>query len=109
MARSTIAKYLRNNMTDAERLLWERLMRKQMEGYKLRRQCPIGRYVVDLACLEKGLVIEVDGGQHAVQRAVDAARSAWLATHGYQVLRFWNHEVLRETEAVFETIRSHLL
>jgi very-short-patch-repair endonuclease len=54
MARSTIAKYLRRNMTDAERLLWERLRRKQMEGYKLRRQRAIGRYVVDFVCLETG-------------------------------------------------------
>jgi very-short-patch-repair endonuclease len=54
MARSTVAKYLRKNMTDAERLLWERLRRKQMKGYKFRRQCAIGRYVVDFVCLEKG-------------------------------------------------------
>jgi very-short-patch-repair endonuclease len=88
MARSTIAKSLRKKMTDAERFLWERLRRKQMEGYKFRRQCPIGPYIVDFVCLEKGLVIEIDGGQHAVQREADAARSAWLATHGYQVLPF---------------------
>jgi very-short-patch-repair endonuclease len=54
MARSTIAKYLRKNMTDAERLLWERLRRKQVKGYKFRRQCLIGRYVVDFVCLETG-------------------------------------------------------
>jgi hypothetical protein len=65
MARSTVAKSLRKRMTDAELLLWERSRRKQMEDYKFRRQCPIGRYIVDFVSLEKGLVIEVDGGQHA--------------------------------------------
>ncbi len=81
MARSTISKHLRKNMTDAERMLWERLRRKQMKGYKFRRQCAIGRYVVDFVCLEKGLVIEVDGGQHAVQReGMGHAARGWPRT-----------------------------
>jgi very-short-patch-repair endonuclease len=109
MARSTIAKSLRKQMTDAERLLWERLRCKQMEGYKFRRQCPIGRYIVDFVCLEKRLVMEVDGGQHAVRREADAARSAWLATRGYKVLRSWNHEVLHETGPVSEPYGVTLL
>lgn len=109
MTSAGFASRLRKNMTDAERVLWSHLRRRQVEGCKFRRQCPVGPYVVDFVCFERMLVIEVDGGQHAVRQGQDAERSAGLKNHGYEVLRFWNHEVLRETEAVLEVIRSWLI
>jgi len=91
-------------MTDAEQTLWQRIRGRQIEGMKFRRQQPIGPYVVDFACLEASLVVEVDGGQHAKEEARDAARTRRLEAEGYRVLRFWNHEVLGETDAVLERI-----
>ena len=95
-----LVRHLRRNMTDAERLLWRHLRLKQMGGFKFRRQHPVGRYILDFACLEAGVAIELDGGQHAEQEDYDAERDVWLAEHGFRVLRFWNHEVIHETENV---------
>jgi len=95
---------LRREMTDAERLLWQHLRQRQVAGRRFRRQHPVGRYIVDFACLEAGLIIEVDGGQHADRREYDTARSAWLERQGFRVLRFWNNEVLTNLEAVREVI-----
>ena len=75
-----------------------------MAGCKFRRQHPIGPYVCDFICIERRLVIEVDGGQHAGQVDADKARSAFLESMGFTVVRFWNHEVLTRTEAVLEKI-----
>ena len=91
-------------MTDAERLLWQHLRSRQLAGLKFRRQHPIGRYILDFVCLEAGLVIEVDGGQHGPQHSYDEARTAWLGQRGYRVLRFWNNEVLTNPEGVRERI-----
>jgi very-short-patch-repair endonuclease len=104
---STLAKDLRKKSTDAERLLWRPLRRKQFGGMKFRRQQPLGRYIVDLVCLDRKLIIEIDGGQHAEQRKKDAARDAWLRTEGFTVMRFWNHEVLQNIEGVLITILNH--
>ena len=98
------ARKLRLQMTDAERALWWRLRGKQLVRYRFRRQVPIGRYIVDFACLAERLVIELDGGHHAENRRYDAVRGAWLAERGHRVLRFWNPDVLAETDAVVETI-----
>ncbi|MCD6298084.1 MAG: endonuclease domain-containing protein [Deltaproteobacteria bacterium] len=102
------ARKLRKNMTDAERLLWRHLRNRQLGEYKFRRQRPIGPYIVDFVCLEKKLVIEVDGGQHAGQVESDAKRSGYLEDKGYKVLRFWNNEVLKETESVLTVVLSTL-
>ncbi len=75
-----------------------------MGGFKFRRQHPFGDYILDFVCLEAGLVIEVDGGQHGEKMKEDAARTANLAAAGFRVLRFWNNEVLHEIEAVKESI-----
>ncbi len=96
-------------MTDAERLLWQHLRGRQMLGQKFRRQHPIGPFIVDFVCLENGLIIEVDGGQHALEIEKDGQRTAWLKTEGYQVLRFWNHEVLKELTSVKERIAEFLI
>ena len=98
------ARHLRKTMTDAERKLWRLLRGKQIECFRFRRQQPIGKYIVDFACLEKRLVIEVDGGQHAIHANADRERTAWLESEGYQVLRFWNHQVLKETRIVLDEI-----
>ena len=104
-----IAKILRKRPTDAERYLWTMLRRKQIHSYKFRRQVPIGNYVVDFACMNKRLVIELDGGQHARQEEYDTLRDAWLQEQGFQVIRFWNNQVFKETEAVLRCIEEALL
>jgi len=103
----TQAKKLRSNMTDAERRLWYRLRAHRFDGHKFKRQIPVGPYVVDFACLGRKVVIEVDGGQHADSRS-DIARDTYLRDQGFQVLRFWNNDVLKNTEAVLEVILSTL-
>jgi very-short-patch-repair endonuclease len=105
------AKQLRKTSTDAERLLWSRLRAGRCEGMKFRRQQPIGRYIVDFVCLERRLVIELDGGQHARPDEVlrDREREEWLEKEGYTILRFWNTEVLANIMGVLEVIRATLL
>src|SRR5262249_49556234 len=105
---TTQARKLRNNPTDAELALWRQLRLRQFGGYKFRRQQSLGPYIVDFVCLEKRLVVEVDGGQHNEHAVYDAKRSAWLEAQGFHVLRFWNHEVLQQIEAVKETIARAL-
>ena len=103
------AKELRQQSTDAERLLWRHLRAKQMEGLKFRRQEQIGRFIADFVCYEKMLIVEADGGQHALEVEKDEERTLWLNTQGFTVLRFWNHEILTNREGVLETIRSRCL
>lgn len=102
------ARALRRHQPDAERKLWSRLRDRQLQGAKFRRQHPVGRYVVDFCCPERGLVIELDGSQHAEQVQADNERSAVLAAHGYRVLRFWDNEVLVDTDSVLEAIARAL-
>jgi len=102
-----IAKILRRDATDAEKLLWKHLCRKQLEGLKFRRQEPIGDYIVDFVCFERRIIIEIDGGQHAIKREKDIGRSRWLEGQGFKILRFWNNEVLKNIEGVIETIRNY--
>ena len=104
MATKDRARNLRRRSTDAERLLWRRLRDRQIAGLKFRRQHPLGNFIVDFVCLEHRLIIELDGGQHATQQQADAQREAFLVRQGYRVLRFWNHEVLVNTEGVLEAI-----
>ncbi len=105
---SATARRLRKTPTDAETRLWSVLRRRQIEAARFRRQAPIGLYVVDFVCFDAKLVIEVDGGQHARQQDRDAARTAWLESQGFRVLRFWNNEVLRNIEGVAEQIAGAL-
>jgi very-short-patch-repair endonuclease len=78
-----------------------------LQGYYFRKQCPIGPYIADFACLEAKLIVEIDGGQHA-DSATDTARDAWFTAHGYRTLRFWNNDVLQNTEGVILTITEAL-
>ena len=105
---STIARRLRSAPTDAEIRLWSRIRREQLDGFRFRRQQPIGPYVVDFFCPAAFLIIEVDGGQHATTEAQDTARTKWLEDRGYRVLRFWNHDVLTNTDGVVVMIRGVL-
>jgi very-short-patch-repair endonuclease len=95
-------------MTEAEQVLWRRLRQRQVYGHKFRRQFPLGVYVVDFACLERRLIVEVDGGQHGEQQSYDQRRDQWLQAQGFRVLRFWNHQVLQETDAVVAAIAEAL-
>ena len=98
------ARALRKNLTDAEQRLWRMLKGHQVAGVKFRRQQPIGSFIVDFVCFERRLVIEVDGGQHAEHVPYDEKRTSWLESQGYCVLRFWDNEVLANTDAVAQTI-----
>ena len=99
-------KVLRKNLTDAERWLWQRLRNRELAGCKFRRQHPIGPFIVDFVSIEKKLVIEVDGGQHAEDSESEAKRSKYLNRKGYRILRFWNNQVLQEGESVLDVILS---
>jgi len=105
-----LAKGLRKRSTDVEQLLWSRLRAGRFEGMKFRRQHPIGQYIADFVCLERKVIIELDGGQHALPDEIlkDRQRDAWLEKEGYTVLRFWDNEVLTNTRGVLETIRERL-
>ena len=98
------AKPLRKNPTDAERFLWGRLRRRQLGGFKFRRQRPIGPYICDFVCSEAALVIELGGSQHLDAASYDTRRDDFVRRQGFRVLRFWNAQVLRETDNVMETI-----
>ena len=102
------ARELRKNPTEAERVLWQHIRRRQLGGYRFRRQQPLGEYIVDFFCFEKRLVVEIDGGQHSERVSYDTARTASLKSRGFRVLRFWNNQVLGETEAVKQAILEAL-
>ena len=104
---TTYARRLRNNPSKAERLLWLYLKNKQLKCHKFRRQYIIAPFIVDFICLSQRLIIEVDGGHHAEQTLDDARRTRFLEDKGYTVLRFWNNEVLGNTEGVLEVIAQH--
>ncbi len=101
-----LARRLRRDLSDAERVLWQRLRRKQLHGVQAYRQKPLGRWIVDFHLPAARLVVEVDGGQHfsADGMARDAARTRALNRMGLRVMRFDNLQVLRETDAVVEAI-----
>jgi very-short-patch-repair endonuclease len=94
------ARRLRATPTAAELRLWRHLRQKQLEGFRFRRQVPIGPYIADFACIERSLIIEVDGGQHSWNEAADDRRTEWLNAHGWQVVRYWNNEVMENIEGV---------
>jgi very-short-patch-repair endonuclease len=104
------ARQLRNNQTEAEKILWSKLRDKQIDGVKFRRQQPIENYVVDFVSFEKRLIIEIDGGQHdeAEIKKKDEQRTAWLEKDGYRVIRFWNNDVLMNIEGVLIKIKEAL-
>jgi very-short-patch-repair endonuclease len=102
------ASHLRANQTDAEKHLWHQLRNRQLAGFKFRRQLSLPPYIVDFACLECRLIIEVDGGQHANEVIYDTERSEHFLKQGYRVLRFWNNEVLGNLNGVLERVLQEL-
>ena len=99
---------LRNNATPAERALWARPRNRQLGGIRFNRQVPIGPFICDFVARTPKLIIEVDGGQHALSTLEDARRTRYLEREGYVVLRFWNNDVLDRMEGVLELISSRL-
>lgn len=106
---TALGKALRKRPTDAERLLWKQLRLKQMEGFKFRSQQPIDHYIVDFVCFEKRIIVEVDGGQHAIQKENDTIRDTYLRQQGFRVLRFWNNDVMQNLNGVLDIIRENCL
>jgi very-short-patch-repair endonuclease len=101
------AREMRANPTSAERRLWSMLRDRRMPSFKFKRQHVIAPYIVDFACLERFLIIEADGGQHA-ESVSDERRDAYLRSKGFRVLRFWNNDVLENPSGVFEMICAAL-
>jgi very-short-patch-repair endonuclease len=101
---SDYARQLRRDMTDAERCSWKHLRAHRFAGEKFRRQVPMGPYIVDSVSHGARVIVEVDGGQPAGQAEQDFQRTRWLESRGYRVVRFWNNQVLTETEPVREAI-----
>jgi very-short-patch-repair endonuclease len=102
-----IARKLRRCSTDAENSLWYYLRGRRIEGAKFVRQCPVGPHVTDFGCRSLHLAIELDGGQHGPE--IDAPRTQIIEAFGYRVIRFWNNDVLENTDGVLEVIRGEIL
>ncbi len=101
------AREFRRDATDAERRLWAALRDRRLSGYRFRRQYPVANFIVDFACTRHRLIVEADGGQHADSEA-DRDRTAWLEREGWRVLRFWNNDVLANTDGVVSVILREL-
>ena len=91
-------------MTEAERRVWQMPCSHQAQGYKFRRQVPIGRYIADFVCHEVRLIIEIDGGQHDRSSPPEIERTEFLQNEGYRIVQFWNDEVLENLDGVHQTI-----
>lgn len=103
----TNAQELRKNLTEVEKKVWFSLNREQL-GHKFRRQHPVPPYIADFACVEKKIIVELDGGQHDEQREYDERRTEFLKSQGWRVLRFWNNEVFENIEGVLQAISDSL-
>lgn len=101
---STInARNLRHNQTDAEQVMWHHLKARRFMNLKFRRQHPVGPFIADFACLEARLIVEIDGGQHS-ENARDASRNAYMNKEGFEVVRFWNNDVLQNIDGVLSAL-----
>jgi len=98
------ARRMRRELTEAEKVIWTRLRAGRLNGFKFKRQQPIGRYIVDFVCFERRSIVEIDGSQHLDEVIHDNRRTRWLEQRGFRVVRFWNDEALRDTERVIEEI-----
>ena len=99
-----LARNLRRKQTDAELKLWQAVRGGQIKNLKFRRQHSIGPFIVDFICPEKKLIIELDGGQHIERFLQDRKRTLFFERQGFQVLRFWNHQIFNEFESVLDKI-----
>ena len=107
-ARPERARSLRADPTEMERRLWFRLRLRRLGDFRFRRQVPLRPFIVDFACIEEKLIIEVDGGLHSDAAGYDARRTKWLNEHGWRVLRFWNNDVSENLDGVLERILQEL-
>ena len=103
------ARSLRKNSTDAEDSLWYNLRSRRLSGLKFKRQHPIGNYIVDFICLDKKVIVELDGSQHLQQSHYDSERDDWLKNQGFKVLRYHNNEFFESKEEVLEVIALECL
>ncbi len=99
---------LRTNATEAERKLWPHLSGRKLQGVRFNRQFPIGQFICDFVSRERRLVVEIDGGQHAVNAEYDARRTRFLNAQGYRAIRFWNNDVIDNIEGVLQRIAQTL-
>jgi BirA family biotin operon repressor/biotin-[acetyl-CoA-carboxylase] ligase len=104
---TSVARKLRRDQTDAEKLLWSHLRNRQLEDAKFVRQFPIGPFVADFACRSLKLIVELDGGQHG-DNPSDLQRTLWIEGQGYRVLRFWNKDVMENIEGVLKEISAEI-
>lgn len=104
----TKARYLRKNLTEQERKLWNIIRNKQFYGYKFLRQYPIEPYIVDFVCREKKIIIKIDGGQHNTPDNIlaDEQRTKYLEAKGYKVIRFWNNEIIKNIDGVYQKLKN---
>jgi len=108
MEDGTRARHLRNNPTEAETRLWQALSARKIAGTRFNRQVRIEPFICDFVARTPKLIIEVDGGQHAIHAEEDARRTQYLEARGYRVLRFWNHDVLANLDGVIAEIERVL-
>ena len=103
-----LARRLRKNLTSQERILWQLFRNHNFYGYEIRRQSPIGKYIVDFVCREKKVIIEIDGGQHNTPDNIlaDEQRTKYLEAKGYKVIRFWNNEITKNIDGVYQKLKS---
>jgi len=106
-AKRRFARLMRREPTEAEDRLWQELRGRRLDGIKFRRQVPVGRFVADFICADAGLIVEIDGSQHA-DSYHDRERDAELKARGFRVLRFWNDDVLKDLNAVCDTIIAYV-
>ena len=104
------AKSLRRRMTDAETILWSRLRRGQLNGWKFRRQHPVGPFITDFACVEGQLIVEVDGATHASEREIahDQKRAAYLKSRQFSIYRVWNTDIYENLSGLLDGILAEL-
>lgn len=103
-----LARLLRSNSTDAEKVLWRAIRSRNFLAIKFKRQHCIGPYVVDFYAAQYRLIVELDGGQHAINREKDDQRTKFLTERGYRVIRFWNNEILKDIQDVLEFIKKEI-
>ena len=110
MSNKKYARELRKNQTPAEKLIWQHLRNRNLNNHKYRRQHSIGNYIVDFCCLQKKLIIELDGGHHneTEHQLKDDIRTEYLKSEGFEVLRFWNNQIINETDEVLNFILDRL-
>ena len=108
MLHTSRGRQIRRSHTEAERLLWAALRSRRLSGFKFRRQQPVEHYFADFVCREAKLIVEIDDGHHAQQADRDEGRTRTLEAAGFRVVRYWNHDVLHDTDSVVDAVLLEL-